>query len=53
MELVIITGLLFAWTLLAAFGEVISEKSWPRETFKYVVWMGVPFIGFLVLYVGA
>jgi hypothetical protein len=26
MELVIITGLLFCWTLLAAFGEVIATK---------------------------
>jgi hypothetical protein len=36
MELVIITGLLFCWTLLAAFGEVITTKSWPREAFKYL-----------------
>lgn len=53
MWLVAIVGILFALTLFAAFGEIISEKSWPRETGKYVLWMGIPFIGLLFLWLGS
>ncbi|MGH9343151.1 MAG: hypothetical protein ACRD19_05255 [Terriglobia bacterium] len=53
MILVVVVGILFALTLFSAFGEAISVKGWPRDNFKYVVWMGVPFIGLLILSLGS
>lgn len=35
-------GIAFLVSVYAAIAEAIAEKDWPRETFKFVLWFGVP-----------
>ena len=46
------TGLLFGYVLLSALGEAFCSGNgvqWPRDSVKYLLWTGLPFIYFLVV----
>jgi hypothetical protein len=53
MAFILITGFLFLLALNGAFWEVKTDKRFPRYTLKYLVLAGVPFFGFIFLYLGS
>ena len=38
--MLIVLLVLTALTLLLCIGEAYHERDWPRDTFKYFLWMG-------------